>query len=314
MTIRKDCKLMMRTIPEQFACTTREVYGQAGAAWLEGLPELLERLEQHWSLTVDPPFEGLSYNYVAPATRADGTAAVLKVGVPNPELLTEIEALRLYEGRGIARLLDAEPELGALLLERLTPGVPLATLEDDEAATAIAAGVMRQLWRPAPAAHAFPTVERWSRGLERLRASFDGGTGPFPGRLVEQAERLFSDLLGSMAEPVLLHGDLHHYNILSAEREPWLALDPKGVVGEPAYEVGAFLRNPVPQLMEIPDLGKVLARRVDQFAEELELDRARLVGWGMAQAVLSAWWTFEDHGRPGATGITVAELLADQLA
>jgi streptomycin 6-kinase len=114
-----------------------------------------------------------------------------------------------------------------------------------------------------------------------------------------------------MAPPVLLHGDLHHHNILSAERQPWLALDPKGVIGEPAYEVGALLRNPFPQILSLPGPGRLLARRVDQLAAELDFDRQRLVGWGIAQAVLAAWWSFEDHGHGWQGCLTCAELLAD---
>jgi streptomycin 6-kinase len=127
--------------------------------------------------------------------------------------------------------------------------------------------------------------------------------------LVETAEGLFAELLSSMDELVLLHGDLHHYNILSAEREPWLAIDPKGVVGEPAYELGAWLRNPVPHVFSWPDARQVTARRVDQFAELLGLDRQRIIGWGIAQAVLSAWWDYEDVGRGWEDVLACAEWL-----
>jgi streptomycin 6-kinase len=113
-----------------------------------------------------------------------------------------------------------------------------------------------------------------------------------------------------MAPPVLLHGDLHHHSILSAERQPWLALDPKGVVGEPAYEVGAFLRNPLPWLLDQPDPRRVMARRLDQLAGDLGFDRARLLSWGLAQAVLSAWWSFWDHRHGWEGGLACAELLA----
>ncbi|HEU5100040.1 MAG TPA: aminoglycoside phosphotransferase family protein, partial [Roseiflexaceae bacterium] len=133
---------------------------------------------------------------------------------------------------------------------------------------------------------------------------------PFAARLVEQAERLFVELLGSMADPVLLHGDLHHWNILAAERQPWLAIDPKGVIGEPAYEVGAWLRNWLPDLLEQPDPARVMARRVDQFAEALGIERARIRGWGLAQAVLSVWWCIEDNGSGWEPTIACAELLA----
>jgi streptomycin 6-kinase len=299
---------MITSIPENFARAMVEVYGDEGAAWLERLPELIAECARRWSLTALPPY-ALSYNYVAPAVHADGTPVVLKVGFPSRELMTEIAALRHYDGHGIVQLLDADPERGAFLLERLTPGTVLAPLAllDDERATSIAAGVMRQLWRPAPPDHPFPEVAEWAEGMSRMRARFGGGTGPFPARLVEEAEALFAELLASQAEPVLLHGDLHHENILSAERQPWLALDPKGVVGEPAYEVGALLRN---QLWQLPQPGRVTARRVDQLAEELGFDRARVRGWGLAQAVLSAWWSVEDHGYGWEDAIACAELLA----
>jgi streptomycin 6-kinase len=286
-----------------------ELYGEAGAAWLERLPALLAGCTERWAVTVGPPFP-LSYNYVAPAVRADGSAAVLKVGYPCRELVTEIAALRLFDGRGIARLLEVDPDQGALLLERLQPGTPLDAADDDEAATAIAADVMRRLWRPAPAEHAFPTTADWARGFQRLRAQFDGGTGPFPTRLVEQAETLFGELLASGGEPALLHGDLHHGNILTDSPASWRAIDPKGLVGEPAYEAGALLRNPLPDLLAWPDPRRTLARRLDLLAESLDFDRTRLRDWGFAQAVLSAWWSFEDHGHGWEPAIACAELLA----
>jgi len=296
-------------IPAQFAQTTIDLHGSAGADWLENLPALIADCEKRWGLTVKRPFPNLSYNFAATAVRADGSEVVLKMGVVNPELLTEIEALRLYDGRGIVRLLDADPAQGVLLLERLRPGTPLVTVDNDEAATAVAAQVMQKLWRPAPADHPFPTVEKWAQGMMKLRREFDGGTGPFPKKLVETAEYLFADLLPTQAKPILLHGDLHHWNILCAQRAPWLALDPKGVVGEPAYEIGAWLRNPIDRLQTWPDLKRIQARRIDQFVETLGFERERIVGWGIAQAVLSAWWSFEDGWRVGQAALACAESL-----
>ncbi len=303
-------KMHTINIPENFARTIAALYGEAGREWLARLPSLVAEYAQQWSLTVLSPFEPLSYNYVAPAVRADGTDVVLKVGYPNSELYTEIEALRCYDGHGSAQLLEVSQEHGVLLLERLKPGTPLSQARDDRRATSIAVAVMQQLWRPAPDPHAFPSVAQWAHGLRRLRDRFEGGTGPLPAPLVDAAECLFTELLASMVGPVLLHGDLHHGNILAAERQPWLALDPKGVLGEPTYEVGAWLRNPWPGLLAEPHPGQVLAQRVDQCADELGCDRARLVGWGIAQAVLSAWWSFEDHGYGWEWGIACAELLA----
>ena len=300
----------MNAVPDSFARTTVELHGAAGAEWLSRLPSIIAGYSQRWSLRVMLPFEPLSYSYVMPATRSDGTDVVLKVHFPDRELITEIEALSLFNGHGAVQLLDADPEQGILLLERLMPGTPLTSVADDEQATSAAVQVMRQLWRPVPPAHPFPTVADRADGLKRMREQIGGGCGPFPSSLVERAEVLFAELIGSMAEPVLLHGDLHHGNILAAERQPWLAIDPKGVVGEPAYEVGALLRNPMPQLLAQPHPEHILARRLDQLAEELGFERERILGWGLAQAVLSGWWSYEDHGRGWEPSIECARLLA----
>jgi streptomycin 6-kinase len=255
-------------------------------------------------------YQSYASHYIAPAVRGDGTAVVVKVHAPTEEFTQEAEALQLFAGRWMARLLDYDMNDKALLLERLEPGTPLSELEDDDEATSQAAAVMRQLWRPVAPGHPFPSVIDWGRGFLWLRQHYDGGNGPFPAVLLEEAETLYAELSASMTEQVLLHGDLHHENILAAERAPWLAIDPKGLIGEPAYETGALLRNRLPDLRDAPWAVRVLTRRVDLLAELLDLDRARIRNWAMAQAVLSAWWTIEDKGDIGEDGLICAELLA----
>jgi streptomycin 6-kinase len=302
-------------LPHDFQQRVRGVHGAAGEAWLRRLPVLLDEAATRWSLRLLPPFEPLTYNYVAPAVCADGREAVLKAGVPHRLLRNEIAALRHFDGRGAVRLLAADAEAGLLLLERLRPGTPLVRVKDDEAATAAAAGVMRHFWRPPPPLpHDFPSVVDWGKGFDRLRACFQDGTGPLPPRLVERAERLYAELCASAGPPVLLHGDLHHWNILAAERAPWLALDPQGVVGEPAYETGALLRNPFPEILSMPSPRRILARRADQLADLLGFDRQRVRGWAFAQAILSAWWELEDRGEDAPQWIAAAELLDDLAA
>jgi streptomycin 6-kinase len=299
------------SIPEGLTRTAIELHGPAGAAWLERLPALIAACEEHWSLEVGSPFPELSYNYVAPALRADGTVAVLKLSFPgDPGFKREAEALGLFDGRGSARLLRLDRERGAMLLERLEPGLPLTTVRDDGEATSIAAGVLRRLWRPAPARHPFLLVSDRARGFKRLRRSFGGGTGPMPAALVEKAERLFAELLASAGELTMLHGDLHHQNVLTARREPWLAIDPKGVVGEPAYDAAALLHNPL-ELLDAPRPGKVLERRVYLLSEELGLDRERVRDYGIAQAVLATYWGLEDGGRVWEETLVFAELLSE---
>ena len=295
-------------IPTAFAQSMLDHYQEAGAAWLAQLPGLLDEYAQHWALQVGSPFS-LSYNYVAPATRADGSAAVLKVCFPGHEFLGEIEALRLYAGDGMVQLLEFDRADGVLLLEGLQPGTELAELADDEAATGIAASVMLQLWRPALAEHAFPTVAEWAAAVPSHRERF-GGAGPLPKSIFEQGEALFRELLATNAPPMLLHGDLHHFNILRAQRQPWLAIDPKGLVGDPAYDVGAFLYNPIGKLNNRPNLDQILQRRVDRLAEHLGFARERILGWGIAQAVLSACWSVESPGYGWEQVIEIGERLA----
>lgn len=302
----------MNTVSNRFTRNIVDLFQDVGIEWLERLPAIVAECEQRWSLTAMAPFEYLSINYIVPAMRADGTEVILKIGVPNPELTTEIEALLVYDGHGSVRLLDVDRDRGALLLERLKPGMPLSNVSDDKEATHIAAQVMHQLWRPPPLDHSFPSVRQWTAGLARMREHFGGTTGPMPKALVEKAEGLFAELLDSMQDHVLLHGDLHHENILSAERQPWLAIDPKGIVGEPAYEVGALLRNVSPRLFEQSQPSQIIARRVDILTEELGFDRTRLLGWGLAQAVLAAWWCIEDHGQ-GWEGFVNCAKLVDEV-
>jgi len=302
----------MFAIPDDFVRTQIEIHGAKGQAWLDRLPAILDACARQWGLTLGPPFPHLSYNYAAPAVRADGASVVVKACTPSgefPEFPLESAALRVYDGRGAARLLAVDPANQVMLLERLEPGTLLLALEDDEEAVGIAAGVMRALWRPVPSNHPFPSVADWGEGFARLRGRYDGGTGPFPSALVGEAERLFAELNASADAPVVLHGDLHHYNILAAGARGWLAIDPKGLVGEPAYEVGAFLRNRLPLPLPNPEAGRITARRIDRFAMELGIDRARLRGWALSQAVLSAWWSLEDRGHGWEPMIALAELI-----
>jgi streptomycin 6-kinase len=304
----------LHKVPDNYAQVITELHGSDGREWLAQLPALISSCEERWSITVGAPFEPLSYNYVATATQTDGDSVVLKLGFPRLDFTRERDALFAYDGAGAVQLLASDVDAGAMLLERAEPGTELATFgpADDPQATSIAAGVMRTLRRPVPETHQFPTVADWAGGLQRLHEEFrDVRSSPFHPKLVDRAEGIFRELLASMDEPVLLHGDLHHFNILASQREPWLAIDPHGVIGEPAYETGALLRNPMPMMMEWRDLKWILERRILQLADELSLDRKRIHGWGIAQAVLSGWWCYEDHGHGYEPSMHIAQLLSE---
>ena len=295
-------------IPGDFARRIERTHGDDGRAWLERLPALIAECERRWSLSTGPPLAQVNYSYTAPARGQHGAGLVLKLAVPDHSIGAEIDALRLFDGDGSARLIDSDEGLGAMLLERLEPGGLLLEVDDDREATSIAAGLIVRLRRPVPPSHRFHDIWGWMQGLERLSSSFDGGTGPFPASLVERAE---AHMRNPSGERMILHGDLHHYNILSAGREPWLAIDPKGIVGEPEYEAAAFLRN---NLIDNPEPLRVLSTRIDQIADEAGLDRERMIGWGLADRVLSAWWSYEESGRADEADLAVAAMYDDLQA
>jgi streptomycin 6-kinase len=281
-------------------------FGDAGAAWVARFPSLVKKIANNWHLTLADPFPNLSYHYVAPA-RQGNAQVVLKLGVPNPELDRESQALRAFAGRGVVRVLDADPQLGAVLLERLRPGTPLSELADDERAMAIAAESMTKLWGPAPHAHPFPTVAEWGSSLTQFGPE---GSSALPERLVDRAQHSFALLTEASHEVVLLHGDFHQFNILDRGNGAWAAIDPKGAVGQRGFEVGPLIRN---LLLDCDDPSSRLLRRVRRLSLELAMDAETLLRWAFARAVLSAVWLVEDSAPGLANTLRCARLIDEVL-
>jgi streptomycin 6-kinase len=244
--------------------------------------------------------------------RRDDRPVVLKIVKEGGDEWTSGAVLEAFDGNGVVRVLDCAG--GALLLERLSPGTPLTSLVvsgDDHRATAILADVMRRMSPRLPPTGT-ATVEDWGEGFARHAARRDSS---IPRPLLADAERLYGSLCRSQSRVRLLHGDLHHDNVLHDSERGWVAIDPKGVVGELEYETGATLRNPQghPVLFTDP---AVITKRVDQLAHALELDTGRILGWAFAQAVLSAIWTVEDGPAfepHGAARVALAAVLRTML-
>lgn len=285
-----------------------DVHGDLGRAWLSELPTLIAAVADRWSLTILPPFPNLSYNYVTPVIGPDGEPLALKAGVPHPELRSEIEALRAFDGHGSARLVAADAALGVLLMERVLPGDALWTLGDDDAMVTAVAPLMQWLWRPLPPSHDFRTVADLATGLDKLHRHFDDGYGPFPPAQVDRARALFRELTAG-ADDVLIHGDLNPGNVLRAIRERWLAIDPKGYAGNPLYDVATFLSD-IPEGLEGPSLRRRQERLVAHISDALGYPRAEILAWAEAHAVLSGWWSYEDHGTGWEPALALAALYA----
>jgi streptomycin 6-kinase len=302
-------------IPPALARNAVGVWGEDGRRWLEDLPRIVDDVLRRWSLRLEHPLP-MSFHWVGAVTASDGSPAVLKLAVPQSDhQAAEAGALRAYAGRGAVLLLAHDPESGALLLRRAAPGQMLRHLvpDRDEEATAIAADVMRDL-------HAAQVPDAGVPPLTNARSSFvrylteHAHDGPLPRRLVEHAVRLFDDLVASASTSVLLHGDLHHDNVLSDEQSAsgWVAIDPHGWVGDAGYDVGALLYNPDPDVRS-DALLRLVPARVEQLADGLGLPVERVVAWGFVMAVLSEVWTVEDGGEAAGRPLDVARLLEPRL-
>jgi len=239
--------------------------------------ETLSILIERWSLSVGAPFEGpeVSAAWVAPVRRADGTPAILKLGLPHMEARDEIAGLRFWNGDPTVRLLAADEELNAMLLERCTPGTHLRALPEPEQ-DVVVAQLLRRLWRRPVEPHPFrPLAELTTFWAAETLA--DEKRWPDPG-LTREGLALFDELPRTTPSEVLLATDLHAGNILRAEREPWLVIDPKPFVGDPAYDATQHLFNCVERLRSNP------LATIERFANLLDVDPERVRLWIFARA------------------------------
>jgi streptomycin 6-kinase len=262
-------------VPARLAANCRKTPGRA--AWLDQLPGALRKLEQRWSLTLGIPFNGeeVSCAWVAPVALPDGTSAVLKLGMPHMEGEHEIQGLRFWDGDPTVRLLEADDELGAMLIERCQPGSVLRAVPESEQ-DLIIAGLLRRLWRSPPAPHIFRPLsamtESWSaETLSDIELWPDRG-------LVREGLGLFRELHQTAPAEVLLATDLHAGNVLRSRREPWLVIDPKPFIGDPAYDATQHLFNCTERLRADPE--GMIRRIADLLGVEYE--RVRL--WTFARA------------------------------
>jgi streptomycin 6-kinase len=261
---------------------------EAGRAWLARLPQLLEDCREHWSLVLEPPFPYAYASYAAPARGADGTDAVLKICFPHRESEHEAEALRVWGGSGAARLLAHDAERWALLIERCRPGTSLREA-GAEAALDVLAHLLPRLW--VPAGPPFRTLaEEAAWWAESLPQQWEEGGRPFERRLLDGALAALEELAPSQGEQVLLHQDLHASNVLRAEREPWLTIDPKPLVGEREFSLAPIVRS-----SELGHSDRAVRGRLDRLSAELGLDRERARGWAIAQTVA---WSFDGEFLP----------------
>ncbi|HZT41951.1 MAG TPA: aminoglycoside phosphotransferase family protein [Chthonomonadaceae bacterium] len=270
-------------IPASLQNTIGE-FGEEGAEWLNSLPERIAALEREWGLRAGPAFDHAgACSWIAPVTLESGDEAILKIGLPHEEARFEADALRFLDGQGAVCLLRASDDGFSLLLERCLPGTDLWSLREDEA-DAVVAALLPRLWREpgpnAPFIALTDIVARWCEELPR-----EAPAAGYDVEMVAEAIARGRELAASQPQQVFLHGDFNPGNVLAAQREPWLVIDPKPIVGDPAYDFAQWLGNRYDSAIQSADPVSVFRRQIDRFAERLALDPARIAGWAFVKAL-----------------------------
>jgi streptomycin 6-kinase len=259
-----------------------------GSIWLEHLPDIVGECAARWSLRLGEPFHNARISYVAQVELHDGTPAVLKINFPEPEGEREPDALGHWDGEGALRLLGRYDERRALLVERCEPGTRLWETRDGDEVTRIVAGLLRRLWSPPGEDHPFRLLsDAAADWADELPVGWERLGRPYEESLLDEAVAFLREAGPAQGDQVVLHQDLHGGNVLQARREPWLAIDPKPLVGEREFDTASFLRDRRWELRNTPLASTTVRRRLDLLAAELDLDRDRMRGWGIAHAL--AW-------------------------
>ncbi|MGW0707978.1 aminoglycoside phosphotransferase family protein [Streptomyces sp. NPDC002643] len=302
----------MIDVPDSFVRTTVGREGEPGAAWLAELPGIVAELLERWGYEPDGEVLHGGVGLIVPVRqRGDGraaeapeepgpaSAAVLKVSFPHPGNVHEPDAFETWGGCGAVRLYRRDDARFAMLLERVRTSTLAESADEDEIVT-VAARLNRRLAVPAPP------------GLPRLRDRVDGWAEELRTDAAELTHTLSRDAvdmalatlreLGHDQPETVVHGDLHARNILRADREPWLAVDPKGYVGDPAYDGGTLLKSRALSLIEADDLREAVHRVLDLFAESAELDPVRVHRWAQLHAVQAAFHARRHGFRVARTG------------
>jgi streptomycin 6-kinase len=295
-------------VPPALAAYHARFSGDAGRAFTAALPGLAAGYLQRWRLRLDgPPRHGM-VALVLPVVRADGTPAMLKLSPIDEEHPGEAAALRTWDGRGSVRLLDEDPETWTLLLERLHDARSLADVPDDMRAVQVIAELLARLTaHPAPLgipslAH---VAERMVGDVPVAATSLADGSQR---RLLARCASAVAEVAGEPGDR-LLHWDLHYENVLAADREPWLAIDPKPLAGDPGFELLPALWNRWDDVVATGDVDRAVRRRFDLMVDVLGLDRDRAVAWSLGRVLQNALWDIEDGQGLDQAQVAIASAL-----
>jgi streptomycin 6-kinase len=284
------------SVPDELAESHRRFFGRAGTVWIAGLPGMAEDYLSRWDCTLDgTPGHG-AVAWVLPVRTNTGEPAVLKLQPVDDETVGEPVALRIWDGNGAVRLLRDDPATGAMLLERADPGHTLDHLPDDLAALQILSELLARL-TSVPATTG-------TRQLSRIAQALVERAGTAAERVADEGHRrLITDCAAAVEEvrfeagDRLLHWDLHYQNVLASAagsgREPWLAIDPKPLAGDPGFDLLPALHNRWHDVLATGDVERALLRRFDLMTAVMGLDRERAAAWTLGRVLQNLLWSVE---------------------
>ncbi|MBX3709646.1 MAG: aminoglycoside phosphotransferase [Gammaproteobacteria bacterium] len=280
------------------------IYGRKGEDWISNLPNVIAVLTRHWNLSHVIPVSNMTFNYVAKTILSNNHPAILKISCDVQTILDEKRALMQFDGNGSIELIDFNDKYNALLLQQAVPGISLKKLYLDQVEYVMDCYVdtMKKLHNKClPNKHEYRHIADWLIVLDHLTPD------QMPAYILKRAMDLRDTLLSSMGQLVFLHGDLHHDNILK-HNDSWLAIDPKGIVGEPEFEIAAFDFMYITELANTIEVKKIFESRVAMLAQKSNLDAQRIKDWVFVRLILMAAWLIEDNGDPNRV-IKLAQVL-----
>lgn len=278
--------------------------GKKGKLWLASLPKVIAELSAFWSLTQVKPVTNMSWNYVASAVQYHKFPVVLKISWDGQLINAEYLALKHFNGRGAIQVLDKHEEYNALLLVQAIPGdsLKLLLMQEQENTIRAYAEVIKQLKsNNLMSMHGFEHVREWCNALDNINDP------RIEKHLVEKAKLLRTYLLNSAEQEHLCHGDLHLNNIIQMENR-WLAIDPKGVIAETAFEAAAFDLLTRAEMQDTAVMATKINCRVKVLANALNIKAERLFAWLFLRVLISAQWFIEDNGDPSEMLFLAAQL------
>jgi streptomycin 6-kinase len=314
------------SLSEERRRAIRQYFPDGAEQWIRSFPDLLEDCARRWNLDyLGTASEGWPTNLIVFSRQDGDRPVVLKVGYPHDENLTGIIALQAYDGRGAVRVIDAHLPSQALLMERLTPGHNFRSTAQGATPGLARSRVPLSLFNDLPlhqwqrSSELIPSFQDW---LDGAFSAYRSGDSQDAGHLkcIALAERLYADLVSRYADDTLLHGDLHHENILMDEHRGWLAIDPKGVTGPHVMECGRFIQNFIedeagPLLdASVAQIQEVFETRFDNFAALMGFPRSDIIAATFIDLVVSNTWTLNDgvHAPEGLLLIDIVFRLADR--